>query len=361
MVKLSLYFALLWSLIAIFCAAPLHAQDHAATDPRAAAPLKETAAENAGEAAGAAAGEEKHESGHGGVFDAHYGTWLNPIVRAFTGEAAPRMVKKADSPVLEVENHESVKYDYVAWAFLVMAGMATVGFLAGKNAKVRPEGKPTSIANMVEAAFDGFQDYLISIMGRDMARQYTPLIGTFFFTILFCNYLGLIPGLVAPTSNPNVPLGMAIVAFFAVHIIAIKEAGVKSWFMHFVGEPRWLALLNFPLLLIGELIKPLSLTIRLLCNVFGEEMVVVQLTTMAVAIMGLIYLPIPIQFPIMCLGVLFGALQALVFSTLLAIYISIMATHSDDHDAHNEPGHVEHEAVDGHTQILVHSSEATLA
>jgi hypothetical protein len=77
--------------------------------------------------------------------------------------------------------------------------------------------------------------------------------------------------------------------------------------------------------------------------------------------MGSIYLPIPLQFPIMCLGVFFGALQALVFSTLLAIYISILATHHDDHDEHNLHGHVEHDVIAGHKQTIGHPTESTLA
>jgi hypothetical protein len=63
----------------------------------------------------------------------------------------------------------------------------------------------------------------------------------------------------------------------------------------------------------------------------------------------------------MFLGLLFGALQALVFSTLLAIYISIFATQHDDHDEHNEHGHVEHVRLHGHEQIIGHPSEVTVA
>jgi F-type H+-transporting ATPase subunit a len=166
-----------------------------------------------------------------------------------------------------------------------------------------------------------------------------------------------VPGLIAPTSNANVPIGLAIVAFFATHVIAIKEVGIKSWFMHFVGEPKWLAPLNFPLHLIGELIKPVSLSIRLLCNVFGEEMVVIQLVGLAMASLPL-WLPIPFQFPVMMLGVLFGFLQALVFSTLLAIYISILSTHHDDHDGH---GHVEHVDVGGKHQTVAHATQSPVA
>ncbi|MBW3636784.1 MAG: F0F1 ATP synthase subunit A, partial [Armatimonadetes bacterium] len=135
------------------------------------------------------------------------------------------------------------------------------------------------------------------------------------------------------------------------------EAGFKSWFMHFVGEPIWLAPLNFPLHLIGELIKPLSLSLRLLCNVFGEEQVVATLIGLAVALLP-IWLPIPFQLPVLFLGVLFGFLQALVFSTLLAIYISILATHHDEHGGHE---HTEHAHTGGHDQVVGRASASPVA
>jgi len=60
------------------------------------------------------------------------------------------------------------------------------------------------------------------------------------------------------------------------------------------------------------------------------------------------------------LGTFFGFLQALVFSTLLAIYVAILATHHDDHDAHNGHGHVEHDDVKGRPQVVGHPSEMTV-
>ena len=346
----------LFVIAALLCLAPrpILAQEHAP------AAHEETTTTPAGEHPETTShGKAAHAEEPRGVFDPHQGTWLNPIVRAILG------LPKPETTVHEGEEHigpvESIRYDFLALALLVMALLALIGFTAGKQVKLRPEGKPTSLANMVEAAADGYQQYLIGIMGRELAYKYTPLIATFFFTILLFNYAGLIPGLMSPTTNPNVPVGLAIVAFFATHIIAIREAGVKSWLMHFVGEPLWLVPLNLPLHIIGEFIKPISLAMRLLGNLFGEETVVAQLVGLAIALMASLYLPIPIQFPMMALGVFFGALQALVFSTLLAIYISILSTHHDDHDEHNIHGHVEHVRLHGHDTIVAHPSETTIA
>ncbi|HVF10648.1 MAG TPA: F0F1 ATP synthase subunit A [Abditibacteriaceae bacterium] len=301
-----------------------------------------------------------HEEG-GSPFEPHSGTLLNGLARALFGESTPRM--EEDHGAVHVANKSSIRYDYIVIAVLIMLGLATLGIMAGKQVKVRPEGKPHSLAHVAETLAEAYQNYLVGVMGEQLALKYTPLVGSFFFTILFCNWVGLVPGLLAPTSNPNVPVGLAIVAFFSVHIIAIKEAGFKSWIMHFVGEPIWLAWLNFPLHIMGELIKPVSLSLRLLCNIFGEEMVIGQIALMAIGVAAALHLPaiIPLQLPFMMLGVFFGFLQALVFSTLLAIYISILSNHHDDHDEHNVHGHVEHVRVHGHHEVIAHPTESPLA
>ncbi len=302
--------------------------------------------------------ESSDPSDKPGTFDPHAGTWINPIARMFTHEEAPRMEEHNGEH--HVENIKSIRYDYLVLALLVMIGLGSLATIGARKARIRPTGKPHSLANLVEAAAEGFRDYLIGIMGRPLAMKYAPLIASFFFTILFMNWIGLVPGLLSPTSNPNIPIALALVAFVCVHVIAIREAGVKSWFMHFVGEPIWLAPLNFPLHMIGEMIKPLSLAMRLLCNVFGEEMVIATLTGLAVAILPH-WLPIPFQLPMLFLGTFFGALQALVFSTLLAIYIAILSTHHDAHDAHDVHGTTEHTRVEGREVVVGHPSETSLA
>ena len=291
-----------------------------------------------------------------GIFDKEQGTILNKVARVLFHEGAPVNAKAGQS----LPEYSNVDHDWLIVTALAFVLIAVLFVSAAKASKVRPEGKPTSLANSVEWAVESFRDYLVSVMGESLAYKYTPLVSSFFFTILICNWLGLIPGLLAPTSIPMVPISFAIAAFFCVHFIAIREAGVKSWFMHFVGEPIWLAPLNFPLHIIGELIKPLSLSLRLLCNVFGEEQVVVQLTGLAIVIMAAIKVPLPLQLPMLLLGTFFGFLQALVFSTLLAIYIAILATHHEDHDAHNAHGHVEHDDVKGHHLVVAHSNQLTV-
>lgn len=298
---------------------------------------------------------EKHGGEHGGhgaeekpksPFTPHEGTWVNPIARGIFGLGPVEKIKHGEETTFT-----NVQYDVYVIAMLSSIGMALLWVLAARRQKLRPTGKPTSLANLFEAMLEGFLNYLNSVMGEELSRKYAPLIASFFFTILTFNMIGLVPGFVKPTTNLNIPIGMALFAFLSVHFIAIKEVGVKNWFMHFVGEPTWLAPLNFPLHFVGELIKPISLAIRLFCNMFGEEMVVVQLGLLSLAAGAALGLPtfFPFQLPMLMLGVFFSFLQALVFATLLAIYISVMGTHHDEHgheqDTEHDHGHAASAAV----------------
>ena len=330
--------------------------------------------------------EAGHGEAHGAqadgprpVFEPEHGTWFNLPARNIFASAEEKQhmaqaqqanaelkqkaasgakLTKAEQKELDEGVHYVAKYDFLLYTPLLWIILAVAFIGAARKAKIRPIGKAASLGNTLEAALEAFQDYLIGVMGNDLARKYTPLIASFFFTILVSNWLGLIPGLLSPSAQPAIPIAMAIVGFLAVHFIAIKESGLKTWFMHFVGEPIWLAPLNFPLHIVGELIKPLSLSLRLLCNVFGEEAVVATLAALAIAFLPT-WLPIPFQIPMLLLGTFFGFLQALVFSTLLAIYLSIFLEHHGGHDHAGD--HTEH-AHDhsGREEIVGHPTAQTV-
>lgn len=161
-------------------------------------------------------------------------------------------------------------------------------------------------------------------MGKWMCRRYFPLVATLFIYILFCNYTGILPfagdvyGYAAPTSDINFPCGLAVMVFFLMQAIGIREKGLRSY-KRFISP--FIAM--FPILLIDELIKPVSLTVRLYGNIYGDEAVVKEFFYM-----------VPLGLPILfqALGVLMGLIQAMVFSMLTAIYIGEAVGH--DEDAH---------------------------
>ena len=167
-------------------------------------------------------------------------------------------------------------------------------------------------------------------------RNFLPLIGTFGFFILLGNYAGLVPGLMAPTSNINVTLGCALTTWVYYHFQGVKAQGIVSYLKHFAvppGAPVWMA----PIMLIIEVIshfsRVLSLALRLFGNIFGEEIVILILFML---------IPFLLPLPMMFLGLITGGLQAFVFVLLSIIYLqgAVAVEHHEDEHGHDAPhGH----------------------
>jgi F-type H+-transporting ATPase subunit a len=89
---------------------------------------------------------------------------------------------------------------------------------------------------------------------------------------------------------------------------------------------------------IGEFAKPLSLSIRLFGNLFGEDTVILVLMGMGISLLP--FFPIPLHAPMYFLGAFTCFVQALVFSILTCVYIASVTAHHDhgghDHDEHAE-------------------------
>jgi F-type H+-transporting ATPase subunit a len=144
-------------------------------------------------------------------------------------------------------------------------------------------------------------------------RRYLPLIGSLALFILGCNLLGLIPGFHSPTNNLNTTVACALVVFFSTHIIGIREQGALRYLKHFVGPVWWLAPMMVPVEIIGQLARPVSLSVRLFGNIFGEDTVLLILLALV---------PLLIPLPMMVLAIFTSCVQAFVFVMLSMIYIA---------------------------------------
>lgn len=196
------------------------------------------------------------------------------------------------------------------WAIILV--LTLLSWLATRNLKEVP-GK---LQNAAEMAVGGLLNFFSGTLGKKHARQFFPLFATFFIFIIVSNYSGLLPGaghypfFHVPTASLSVTAGLAIVAFFATHVIGIREKGAGPYFKHlFTAMPLPL----FFLVVIEQFVRPASLALRLFGNLYGEESVTENL-----------YSIFPIGMPLIMnvLSLLFCLIQALVFTTLLSIYVS---------------------------------------
>jgi F-type H+-transporting ATPase subunit a len=196
----------------------------------------------------------------------------------------------------------------VIYSWLVMLILLALAKLAVSSVKLVPTGGQ----NFFEVLLGGWEDFMVDVMGEE-GRPYFPLVFTLFFYILLMNWMGLVPGMMAPTSNINTPLSMALIVFVTTHIVGFKEHGLH-YGKHFVGPVAALAPLMIPIEIIGHLARVLSLTFRLFGNILGEDLVVAILFVLA----GFYLAPLPM----MVLGVFTSFVQAFIFSLLTMLYIS---------------------------------------
>ena len=154
--------------------------------------------------------------------------------------------------------------------------------------------------------------------------------------------MGLVPGMKAPTSSLNTTVALAICVFFYVQGIGIKENGIIGYIDHFMGSPRdligWMMVpLNLPLHILGEFIKPMSLSLRLFGNILGEDSLIAAFVGLGILALSFIHSPVglPLQFPFFLLSMLLGTIQALVFTLLTTIYISLMLPYGEAEHGHH--------------------------
>ncbi len=172
--------------------------------------------------------------------------------------------------------------------------------------------KPGKFQNIIETGVEYLDNFFGDLLG-EKSRQYFTFLGSLFIFIIFANYSGLIPGVgmteyvKAPTASLSVTAGLGVLTFIFLQGAGLK-CGVKHYFTRFI-KPIFIML---PLLVLDEIIKPASLALRLFGNVFGEEMVTHQLYEI---------FPIGVPVVMMVLSLLFCALQAMVYTMLVSIYL----------------------------------------
>jgi F-type H+-transporting ATPase subunit a len=150
-------------------------------------------------------------------------------------------------------------------------------------------------------------------------RPYLPMFGAIFFYIILTNLIGLIPGFTAATANINSALSLGLVSFVIYNIEGFSHAGF-SYLKHFMGPVWWLAWFLFPIEIISNLIRPLSLGIRLSVNMMADHALLGTFIDLTKVIVPVIFY---------ALGTFVSFVQALVFTMLSMVYV-MMAT-ADDH------------------------------
>jgi F-type H+-transporting ATPase subunit a len=253
--------------------------------------------------------------------------------------------------------------------FLVMAFLMITGIILARRA--------TLVPSHGQAVFEMAAEFQLGLVestaGKRVGRRIYPLVAGLFIFIIVGNYSGLLPGVgtigleepetaeeehalfVAqapagdqvvpaqvdeeehgtvlvpffrpPAADLNMTLAMAIVVFIAVQIAGIIAHGVGGRIKH-MADPWWI----FPIEVVSELSRIISLSFRLFGNIFAGEVLLGVMVAFGAATLILI----PVTTVFILFEVLIGFIQALVFAILTLIYISLAVAggHGDEEHAH---------------------------
>lgn len=196
---------------------------------------------------------------------------------------------------------------------------------------------PGALQNVAEMIVETLYDLIYPMLGRETAR-YLPFLGTLFVYIWFMNLLGLVPFFLSPTATINMTAALAISVFLYVQYTALTRLGPLKYLHHLAGQPNsavtWvMVIINLPLHIIGEFVRPVSLSLRLFGNIFGEDILIATMTLLGIMLMSTLKVPIglPFQVPFYFLAMLTSTIQALVFMMLSTAYIMMVLPHEADH------------------------------
>ena len=206
--------------------------------------------------------------------------------------------------------------NYIAMELLVTILIAVGALILRSQLSVESPGKFQHIMEMIVEFVGNMNE---EIIGHGSGR-YLAMIGTLGIFIFLCNILGLIPTLQTPTGHIEVTLGCAVVAFVYYNLQGFRQLGVLGYLKHLCGPMAAMAILMFPIEVVGNVGRLLSLSVRLYANMFVGDILESVFT-------GLIPILAPAVF--MALHLFVSLLQAYIFMLLPAIYIS-MAT-SEEH------------------------------
>lgn len=248
--------------------------------------------------------------------------WIVQAVNAALGPA----VRAALRAIGRAAPSGDVIPNYLVMCGLIVIAWTIVCLVARRSFSVEQPGR---LQILLEDALSLVHSMLRDYIGHKGPR-YLAIVTTMFVFILTANLMGLIPGLMAPTSNINVTLGCALTVAVYYHIEGIKAQGVGSYLKHFAappGAPLFIAPIMLPIEIISHLSRVLSLSLRLFGNIFGEELVILILFSIV---------PFLVPLPMMFLGIITASLQAFIFVLLTTIYLGGAVATEHEHNEHGE-------------------------
>lgn len=233
------------------------------------------------------------------------------------GEAAHGFLLLNQIPGLEHAPYHVLGAIFAALVVAVVAWVGAARIRSGQASPV-PTGR-LDLQTILEVIVGMVLSFAENIIGHE-GRRFLTLIGSLALFILFSNLLGLIPGFLPPTEHLGTTAVLGLTVFFVTHAVGIKANG-PAYIKHFLGPIWWLAIIMLPIEIISHLARPLSLSVRLFGNMYGDHQV-----------FGLFTQLVPLVVPVLAmgLGIFVALIQTFVFCLLTMMYIAGAVAH-DEH------------------------------
>ncbi len=299
-------------------------------------------AEHATEAAQAAHAAAEHGHGeHVPFIVQKINEWVGPAIFDLQAQIMPPIYKAVkvfgdhwpgEGKTFEqymADGNLPIPTQVVMFLFVAIVAVIVLAILRGKLSTE----SPTSRQQTFEVGVEAVRGLLSDLVGPGGLKHF-PVVATFGLLILLSNLTGMLPDMVAPTANYNVTLALALTSFLYYNYVGIRENGLFGHLRHFAGPVLWLAPLMFPIELVSNFARILSLSMRLFGNIYGEEQV-------SGAISQMVSIGVPVL--LMPLGLLTSVLQTFIFIVLSMVYLGEVSHHSEDHGESH--GHAQAEAA----------------
>ncbi len=236
-------------------------------------------------------------------------------------------------PEVDPVTHQVLGQDYthvatavIAGALMILISVMARASLGSSEASVVPASR-FSLKGFFEVFTETIAGISDMVIGKG-GRRFVPMFATIFLYIWFNNLVGLIPGMTPATDNINTTAAVGVFSFLAYNVYGIKEHGL-SYVKQFLGPLLLLSPLMLVIELIGHIVRPMSLGLRLQGNMTGDHTVLGIFLDLApfpfVTDTWLAALPIPVIFYF--LGMFVCTMQAFVFTMLSMIYVSMAISH----------------------------------
>ena len=198
---------------------------------------------------------------------------------------------------------------------LLIAALLFAFFLAVRlTLSVEKPAPVQQFAEMIHEFVGGQADQIIG-HGYERFQSFATIV---FLFILSCNLIGLIPGINSPTELEAVTLALATATFLYFNFYGFKEQGFVGYLKHFAGPVWWLAPLMFPIEIVSNVARVMSLSVRLYANMFAGGLVTLVFFSL-----------VPVGVPVVFLGLhlMVSVIQAFVFMLLVMIYLALAVQH----------------------------------